>query len=1148
MKRPLALLLASALVVLSPGMEASRIFAQVVGRAAPAAGVRPVAGMSAAPVLSAPALTAPAALMGAPSLSVSVAPSAASMPQMAAALAPQLEAIAQPATSASGAAAAGRGIEDVITGARSAGTGGLSAVAGAVAAPAPALLAFAAVSAAADGPKTGVPAAAAPAEGKTVSSEASYRVHRLLLSMIASLTGAVNSLPTAGPELTRTLIARAADKRVVLSDYDDTLAHYNVVLPQDMVEAVQAIRAAGKDFAVISDRGDEKRANSLTVFDSLASLPVETRAGMYVAANSGGRVYRYDEKGEPVRVFELPALTDAQKAKVLEASAATKAHLAELGTEAFVPAPGSAIPAESWNTYGYALMLKVGSSKEAVVKAAEKLQDELNTRGFAVEVSPRFAKDAANPPYINFSIVTKAPAAEYIAKALKAEAKDLLVIGDSQYAPHHPKKTSWLTRLGLKLSGRSEIPATGNQTDRNMEKGVPGALTLSVGTTGDPRASTLWVLGGKGPAVTREVLMSVASKKRGGPAPMNLEDVANLAAAVGLITATIAAYYLLATNLADWIAEGERLLHQGAREFQDMGMIFGGTVAGLYGMAGREPLGNPGDSYGRAWKKAVEIAAARGVPAEQVKFVEATASMPETKGPNWHYTFEIPGKNGGIALVYADFDRVSVYEGAPVRTGRLAAPLAPHLIAMGTKGLDPEGALSAARKAQPGMSAGVGVSFTYREEKVSGDRDLWYTFYDNRGATVSVNARTSEVRVDTALPAKAEHGDGFFRDMFLGLGMLAVYLGVFVAGFHYIAAHAPAAVSSVPVAPGGWEMLFGGTLAALAAKNWTLKQSVSPVSPVDGFETFVYDEALGAVSGLAVQNGYKPEKLRLTAAKLSPRAWGEDWTFSFSSVSEGIDKPPRSYEVKVRRTMVSETLVDAYDLKDLGRIGLPESFPASAVRDAIKVTPMDAVARSGDDARALELKARWPDNGGPAELVWVIRGEKGRELKSVNATTGEERVPQPWAKAKRAALTIALIAAAAAIYGGLAWAFSHAPAAVNTLQIPEGWQGPIPDNIDIGRMFGAAGILGAATGILRRVKGAKAPKPAVTDERVASAARGVISYKGRPWSMTEYNMSYYTTLDTLKREGATEGQLAKFAELCAAAPIKGGSFNPWSGD
>jgi hypothetical protein len=70
----------------------------------------------------------------------------------------------------------------------------------------------------------------------------------------------------------------------------------------------------------------------------------------------------------------------------------------------------------------------------------------------------------------------------------------------------------------------------------------------------------------------------------------------------------------------------------------------------------------------------------------------------------------------------------------------------------------------------------------------------------------------------------------------------------------------------------------------------------------------------------------------------------------------------------------------------------------------------------------------------------------------------------------------------------------------------------------------------------------------VTDEQIQSAARGVASYKGRPWSSTEYNMNYGMTYWYLEEQGATSEQLKEFERLCDAAPVRAGGFNPWSGD
>ena len=910
LRASLAFFIAAALVVLSPGLEAPRLFAQAIVRTVPV-GIAPVAVVLSASPLAAPSVFAPASLTAAPSpaapsafaASPSAAPAltpaarAASVPEMAISLAPHLEAAAKPDTSASGAAAAGRGIEDVITGQRSAGSGDISSVMGAEGSGAASLALSAAASAPADSAKPGVPAAAVPAAGKTVDSAASYRVHRFLLKAIAKLTGGVYSLPVAGEALTRELIRSAANKSVVFSDYDATLADYSSVLPEDMVAAVNAIKAAGKTFVVISDRGDEPRKGQLTVFESLASLPVATRAGMYVAANSGGRVYRYDDKGEPVRVFEAPAPDAAEKVKLGEAVAATKARLKDIGAELHFPSEKNTVPTESWNVYSYAMMLKIGSDDAHVRGAADILTEEMAKRGYNVQVDPRYAKDPANPPYIVFSLVTKQTASAFISKALKAEPKDVLVIGDSMYTPGVPKNESWLTRLGEKLSGLA-LPRTGNRTDRNMELAIPGALTFSVGASGDPRASNLFVLAGRGPAVTLQVLRSVASKSRASGDAKNdsVETALHVGVAAAIIAATAASYYLLGHALIEFLGQAERQLRQQGPEFMNGGAMFGGVLglagvkakipaswkrnamkalpvvgvaallaaaaAGYYAMfhafgevfksgasqfmpagveplaltlgvagvlgGGRQFLSNPSGMYGEARKKAIEIAAARGIPAEQVLFVRANSSMPVRDGAHWDYSFSIPGKNGGRALIYADTKgflggsletRTSVFDNAPEEGDRGAA-LEAVSFRMGTKALDPEQAIDIARRAQPGMSAGVGVSLDYRSEPVSGGADLWYRFFDDRGAVVSVNARTSESRVDAAIGAKTGRWAGV-KSAAGTIGLIAFTAGLYAA-FYWAITHAPSAQSSIPAGwqgaiPNGWHFgsFFGGALGLL---------------------------------------------------------------------------------------------------------------------------------------------------------------------------------------------------------------------------------------------------------------------------------------------------------------------------------------------
>lgn len=946
-RRLIAASLAAALILLSPGSDAGRAFAAVLTGRAPVAPValngatvRPLSGVS----LAAPAAVTLPTILAAPSLRPALAPTPAHsvpaaandapkpadyVPAMAQTLAPALEAAADVRSGASADRGNAQHIEDVITGQRSiAGAADLS-VAGSLSAGVSGL--SAATDAPAAAPKA-APEAPKAAPIKVVASRLAYAWHRFALSAVASLTGAVHSMPAAGPALVDRAVARAADKRVVFSDFDDTLAAYNQTLSPEMIDAIRAVKAAGKEFVVISDRGDEKRAHQLTVFESLETMPVELRAGMYVAANSGGRVYRYDEQGVPQRVYEMPALADANKAKVSAAAEATKARMtAELGVVQHVPSEKNNNPSESWNTYGYAMMLQVGANETQVRGAATILQEELAKQGIDTEVKPRFAKDPANPPYINFSIVTKQPATEYIAKALKATAQDVVIVGDSMYDPREAKKPgSWLDRMGAKLSGRA-LPKTGNATDRNMERALPGALTFAVGHNADPRMSNVWVTGVKGPESTRRMLLSVASRPAGAPTARGSEaagEALSVIAILGFLAAGAAGFYFMLDALAQIMVQGEQLLRERLMD-QDWMMMLGGAglvagslkakgpekkdepakkadedkpmtrgekvatgvflaaagaaslylwymlyagftnlpptpvdvppgwqgpipnirgiedifgaaglgmagmlgakavdykalgrkvvdflrpafpffawlglasltaaiYAGFYwaftnapaavpaypvapggweqlfqgmGFAGAAGLGlagwmsrpqvlvAPGESYPAAWKRATELAAARGVAAKDVLFVQATAVMPLHQGKHWNYEFALPRQDGAYDLVYVDFERSlggpmdfrsSVYENVKtLPEGGFVRPVAPHQFNASEAYLAPGAALDKIRAASPSFGSRVSVSM-----KLDGTTEFapWYRVYDERGGVASVNARTGEVKILT---------------------------------------------------------------------------------------------------------------------------------------------------------------------------------------------------------------------------------------------------------------------------------------------------------------------------------------------------------------------------------------------------------------
>ncbi|MBI3288693.1 MAG: hypothetical protein HYZ74_04165, partial [Elusimicrobia bacterium] len=361
-----------------------------------------------------------------------------------------------------------------------------------------------------------VPAAAA-AKPKSVETLDSYHLHRWALRAIAALSGAVFTLPQAGAALTDLIIASLADKKLVLSDYDDSLAANGDILSAAMVERFRAIDAANKHIAVISDRSGIRNpgSNQVTVFESLAPLPVALRAGKYVAGNAGGKVFRYDAQGVPQLVHEAPPMTPEQAQKARAVAEATKARLKEVNAVQN-PGDGKNNPSEDMGPYGYALMLIPGSAEDTVLEVARIMDEELARQGLPLTAVPRFARNPKHSPYIKFSVVSKADSAAWIAAQLNVKAKDAVAVGDSMYAPRPPKRWAWLLKWGAKLSGRA-LARMGNDTDANIARGLPGILALGVGGNMDPRLNG-YTLDGHWAGVSGRILDAVASKPAERPA------------------------------------------------------------------------------------------------------------------------------------------------------------------------------------------------------------------------------------------------------------------------------------------------------------------------------------------------------------------------------------------------------------------------------------------------------------------------------------------------------------------------------------------------------------------------------------------------------------------------------------------------------
>ena len=159
---------------------------------------------------------------------------AAGISAISQAIVSQIGAIAAPNATPGGAAQAGQDIATILQGGKPApvadGSVSFSGVGG-----------------------TGHGASGGAAPRIQIDDRALYAERRHFLADAFNKFGFLFSSPQAGPRLTEKLIAEARGKHHVVSDIHD-ISQWNQPLEPDMVEAIVAVRVAGKTFATITDR------------------------------------------------------------------------------------------------------------------------------------------------------------------------------------------------------------------------------------------------------------------------------------------------------------------------------------------------------------------------------------------------------------------------------------------------------------------------------------------------------------------------------------------------------------------------------------------------------------------------------------------------------------------------------------------------------------------------------------------------------------------------------------------------------------------------------------------------------------------------------------------------------------------------------
>ena len=517
-------------------------------------------------------------------------------------------------------------------------------------------------------------------------------------------------------------------------------------------------------------------------------------------------------------------------------------------------------------------------------------------------------------------------------------------------------------------------------------------------------------------------------------------------------------------------------------------------------------LPNPAELFPQARVMAVEAARKWGVSADKVAFGEVTASMPAGPDSAMHFGFYAIVGEGQVKPILVTFKPGTLYAPAArheafTRTWDTVMTLdrklfpelsTDYLFKRGSEAA-PDVALEEARRALPKLGAGVSFTLRFEEQPETGAVDLWYRFYDDAGSEVSVNSRTGErVALHDAESRKTV-------DHVVGAGTVN---------------------------------LLGGTAAAAAV--YPLGQLVSHLTGYFPITSFIVAYLAMLALGVVVKLIPHPATRRWgtvigTGAIFSPLLAVAYVGLKAAVVALGV------------AGAAAGTLKDKAPARPTLVAGYQQAFQAAkeAAQRYKLPAPKFAEARLTDDGWVYDFEAGdrliiAQDNGrgGMSAYAYGQREKTDLFVKAVAL----ELAPSSFALGAKLSPEEGRRLAAARLGDKVQ------DVSLSVIVIEKEFSGDkdlwyVGDDAD-----GRRASVNARTGEVKDMY----TGPSRAD--VEAAARGAASYKGMPWSNTEYSMSQYGYESGLRKAGATFAQIRLFHKLCDEAPIKGGRFNPWSGD
>ena len=323
-----------------------------------------------------------------------------------------------------------------------------------------------------------------------------YGVKRKALAISSAFSGVALSLPPVGERLARRIFREASTKRILVADLDGTLSPHNGLIPREIAVAMAAAVHQGKAIVLVTSRAAMERipAGTLLAPESLQNVPHCALPGLVIASTRDGYVVGYDRRGELQTLFREAGYTENEKVALVEAVESG------LGSTPQLRNLRRNLERLDFSSLTLCAILVPGCSPKVVVTATRAINEQLVVRGLPFRSSARLVRNGKGH-YIEIPKIDKKYLVRKVAQVVgELRAEDSVIVGDSMATPElapEGVRSRFLQRIGVivgQLLGGQRI-VVGSDADRDMERALPGALSVSVGGAADPAMPRGYLLG-----------------------------------------------------------------------------------------------------------------------------------------------------------------------------------------------------------------------------------------------------------------------------------------------------------------------------------------------------------------------------------------------------------------------------------------------------------------------------------------------------------------------------------------------------------------------------------------------------------------------------------------------------------------------------